>query len=227
MFLVAGLLMLIACKSDKVNIKGTFENCSAKYVLLKEVLPQEIVLLDTIAIFNGYFSYDIDNENITIYKLELNDTDFFSFIAQKGDKIELSADLHSFDKTYAIKGNLETQLLDDSRRQLDKFDKKVKKLSAIFIQNENTEHSDSVAIRIDKAYQMYFDEHQQYLKKIIETHPDKLASLLAFYQRLGRRALFDAQKDRYLLELLAKNLSKNYPQSEYVIDLNNRLKYDN
>ena len=57
----------------------------------------------------------------------------------------------------------------------------------------------------------------------IEKNPDKLASLLAFYQTLGRNSFFSPSEDKAILQNIYQTLAQTYPNSEYILDLGEKL----
>ena len=77
---------------------------------------------------------------------------------------------------------------------------------------------------IDSTYDQVVEEHKQFSIELIQENPGSLAGLMALYQQLGKNApVFDYKKDFGYYEMVDSGLSKLYPNSEAVIDLNRKV----
>jgi hypothetical protein len=171
----------------------------------------------------GKFSYRIKSNQAGIYLLQFNDTLFVSFIGNPNDKLVFYADVNNLRQTCNIKGNEETKLLIENQRKLEQLYQKTKVLSNLFIQSVYQDNSDSLIRLVDSLYTVNFNSHKKYLTDFMLAHPDKLASLMAFYQVLGNKAFFSIEEDRKLLDTIYPILSNTYPNSIYVNDLKEKL----
>ena len=59
-------------------------------------------------------------------------------------------------------------------------------------------------------------QHRDFLEKFIAGHPNNMASYIAFFQSYNRRNFFDVYQDLDVLKKINANMSKIYPESEYV-----------
>ena len=216
-------LLFSACKTNKIQLAGKFENCDKHYMLLNKIEPDEVVFLDTVLLHDGTFHHSIKTEEIGIYLLKYNDSTLLSFIAQHGDKLVFSGDASDLNRTYNIQGNEETQLLLETRRKLDSFYDKTKSWTATFLQHKYKDDFMQTNAYLDSLYYQEFDAHKEYLTQFIYKNRGKLAALLAFYQKIGVNAFFDEQKDRALLQEIYNGLVLTYPNSIYVADLKEKL----
>ncbi len=225
--IIAMLCCLCAC-SKKAAIKGEITGMETKYAVLYKVLPQEKVIEDTVLFVKGKCSFTIPQESIGVYILQFEDTSFVSFIIQKGDRVTFSANKCNINRTLQMEGNEETMLHWQCRKELFVFEDKVKNLSRQFITRHQYADADVYDLNqvMLQKYDSLYETHRSYLEHFIRNNPDKLAALLAFYQGLGRRKFFNSQTDRDLLELIYQHLQPVYPQSEYILDLKERLGYD-
>jgi RecG-like helicase len=204
-------------------ISGVIENYDKSYFVLQQILPDEVVPVDTILVLNGKFSHRLKSNQAGVYLLQFNDTLFISFIANPGDKLVFYADANNLRQTYDIQGNEETRLLIENQRKLDQLYQKTKVLSDRFIQSVYEDNFDSLTRELDSIYAINFDNHKKYLTDFILSHPDKLASLMAFYQLLGNNAFFSMEEDHKLLDTIYPILSKTYPKSIYIDDLKEKI----
>jgi len=222
-FLVVLLFASVSCKRDQIRLSGTFENCDRRYLLLHRIEPNDVVFLDTIWLFNKHFSHTLNDEEIGIYLLKYNDSTLLSFIAQNGDRLLFSGDAQDLNKTYDVQGNEETQLLLETRRKLNQFYDKTKEWTALFLQHTYTDNYEKTSTYLDSLFSQEFDTHKEYLTQLIRQNKGKLATLLAFYQKIGNNAFFDEQKDHALLQEIYEGLASTYPNSMYVEDLKEKL----
>jgi len=219
------IVLLCGCKQNKTVISGAIEHSNSSYLLLMQIFPDEVVTVDTVLLLNGNFSHRIKSEQVGVYLLRFSDDVFLSFIANKGDKLVFSGDADNLLESYNIQGNEETKLLIENNRKLDQVYKETETLSKEFIKHTNNGNLDSIRI-IDSLYAVLFEQHRVYLTNFIRSNPDKLASLMAFYQTLGRNAFFSIKEDRNLLEEIYPALVKKYPNSVYANDLKEKLEIE-
>ena len=188
-----------------------------------QILPDEVVDVDTVLLLNEKFSHHIKSQQVGVYLLKISDDVFLSFIANSGDKLVFWGDAEdNLLQNYDVQGNEETKLVIESRRKLDEVYQQTKQLSDEFVRHTYNENFDSLKV-IDSVYIAIFDAHKNYLTHFIRSNPDKLASLMAFYQTLGQNAFFSVENDRELLEMMYLSLSKTYPNSVYVNHLKEKL----
>ena len=216
------LVFLWSCNGDKIVISGEIVHCNSSYLPLMQILPDEIVVIDTVLLLNGKFSHRIKSKEVGVYLLQVEDNVFLSFIADLGDKLIFSGDAANLQNTYDIQGNEETKLLVDTRRKLEQVYQQTKPLSNDFVRYTENSQLDSIQ-KIDSLYNVLFETHKTYLTNIIRSNPDKLASLMAFYQKLGVNAFFSIEQDKELLKIMYPALSKKYPNSIYIKDLQEKL----
>ena len=228
-YLVLFVLFLIcsACKQNQVKLSGRFENAERRFLLLSKITESnEIAFLDTVLLLNGSFSHTVTEDEIGIYLLEYDHSTILTFIAQSGDRMVFTGDARDLDKTYDVQGNQETQLFLETRRRLNLFYDKTKEWAAIFERHKYADNSDAVTDYLDSLYNQEFETHKEYLTHFIRENKGKLATLPAFYQKIGKIAFFDRQKDRALLQEIYDGLSQTYPNSIYVKDLQEKLEED-
>ncbi|MDR0367604.1 MAG: DUF4369 domain-containing protein [Bacteroidales bacterium] len=220
------LFVLAGCNKSKVRISGQFDNCRNDYFVLYQIFPGDLdglEQIDTVALLNGHFLYSIKTGQIGVYLMKFSDTVLLPFIADKGEKLVFSGDARHLPSHCEVQGSEETALLWQNNRKLDTLYLKIKKLSNEFIKYAGEHYSDSVIAVLDSMYYAYFNAHKEYLTHFILSNPDRLAALLAFYQTLGNNPLFTLKEDGELLRKIYPFLSKRYPNSIYVEDIQDKL----
>ncbi len=216
-------VLLLSCKQNKIIISGVIENCNSPYVVLMQVFPDEAVVIDTVLLIKGKFSHRIESDQVGVYLLKLSDDSFMSFIANPEDKLVFSGDATDLTQTYTIQGNEETKLLIESRRKLDHLYQQTELLSKEFVRYTYSDNFDSIKTVLDSSYNILFNDYKNYLTHFILSNPNRLASLMAFYQTLGNNSFFSIKEDRELLDTMYPALLKEYPNSIYVNDLKEKL----
>ncbi len=217
------LLLAFAGCQQKTSISGQFDNCQQDYFVLYQLSPDELLPMDTVLLIKGYFSHSIQNDQIGAYLMQFSDTAFIPFIADAGEKLTFSGDINNLQGGYDIQGSEETDLLLTNNRKLDTLYMETRKLSNEFVKYASGDYSDSAIAALDSMYYVYFNAHKEYLTGFIRSHPDKLASLFAFYQTLGNNAFFSMKEDSHLLREIVPSLSARYPDNVYVNDIKIKL----
>lgn len=216
------LILSFSCK-QRTKISGHIANYNKQYAVLYKLTPSSIEAEDTVLLTNGHFVHYPKVENISVYLLRFNDTCFASFILQALDTLYIKATAPNINRSMEIKGNIETELLQQTRQQLFLLEDSVKKLSDYFIAHQYDTQLDSLHRILEHQFNIYYDNHRAYLQNFIEKNPNKLASLLAFYQTLGRNSFFSPSEDKAILQNIYQTLSQTYPNSEYILDLGEKL----
>ena len=83
------------------------------------------------------------------------------------------------------------------------------------VYQENLEN-DSARGEVETLYMNLLFSHREFLEKFIADHPNNMATYIAFFQSYNRRNFFDVYQDLDVLKQINANMSKVYPESEYV-----------
>ena len=134
-------------------------------------------------------------------------------MAKKGEKLTITADAQDLTKTYQISGGEEAVLMHQLDSALTAFVVPTEKLYETY---QKTLENDSARAEIEAKYVVMLQNHRQYLEDFIDSHPNNMASYIAFFQSYNRRNFFDIYKDLDILKKINANMSKVYPGSEYV-----------
>lgn len=215
---------LAACsdRNTSVTIEGDLTNAGNQMIRLALITADGMDILDSVNMRNGHFSFKISSEDERIkerenapmmFQLFLSNENGLATMAKKGDRLKITADAQDLTRTYHISGGEEAVLMYQLDSALASFVVPSEKLFEFYQQNiEN----DSVRADIEAQYVKMLNNHRDYLLDFIDKHPNNMASYIAFYQSYNRRNFFDVYRDLDILKKINTNLSKVYPESEYV-----------
>lgn len=213
---------MVACERQSFTVSGHLDDCSSNFLIIDEIQPDGITVLDTILLIDGDFRYPIKNREESIYRLRLNDTTFISFMGKKGDKLQISGNAKDLLHTYQICGNKASKILWEVNQRVDAMYRLTDSLSQLFKTAQIEGKTDSIIPLLDSCYYTHFQSCKSYLQNIIENNPDQLVVLPVFYQKVGVRSFFSETNDRALWEEMLTHLQKHYPDNAHVKALQER-----
>lgn len=223
-FLLFALLLLAACSDRKTSmtIEGDLTHAGNQMIRLALITADGMDILDSVNMRNGHFLFKISSEDERIkerenapmmFQLFLSDENALATMAKKGEHLKITADAQDLTRTYHISGGEEAILMYQLDSALAAFVMPSEKLYETYQQNVD---NDSIRADIEAQYVEMLHNHRDYLEKFIRQHPNNMASYIAFYQSYNRRNFFDLYQDLDILKQINANMSKVYPESEYV-----------
>ena len=229
--LLAFCLLLSACQQRGTNIviEGDFTHGGNALVRLSLVGPDETVVLDSMKMKDGHFSFTLkanDDESRAraatpmLYRLDLGHNNAITTIAQGGQHLRFTADAANLVRTYRVSGGEEALLCCQLDSALSVLAQQAEEWYPLYQKNiEN----DSIRAGIEASYMELVNAHTSYLLDFIQHHPQNLASFMAYYQSYNRRIFIDSEKHEELLRTLIRNLQQKYPDNPYVLLMQQRL----
>jgi len=223
------LLLFLGCSfsTQEISFKGELTHCSQQKIALYQLFPDYENKIMEAEIKNGNFT--LKHQGITeeqleqfpsFYKIALSETNYIVTLASPGDKIVIQGDASDLVKTYQVSGPKDPLLMWQLDRQLKLFIDSVEALQAIYKEHL---YNDSIKIEIEKLYNQYILNHQNFLFHTIRNNSASLATLTAFYQRFNRRIFIEEKEHLHLLQSMYETLNKNYPNNPNLIYLKERL----
>ncbi len=217
------ILLYSSCQKNGFTVKGDFTHNKYNFCVLDEILPTEIIPTDTILLLNNSFSHTINRTEKGFYRIRFEDTVYITFIAGEKDNISIKGNLDNIKNTQEITGNEESKLFLEVNKKIHEMYLITDSLSKIFLDQKDHEDFARISEELNASYFYYFNLYKEYLHDFIIQHPNKLASISAFYQKIGHRSFFSSEEDRELLEKMIKELSISYPNNQHVIALKEKL----
>ena len=229
--LIAGMLLLLltACNNRNVavTISGNLSNADNQMIRLALITADGMEFIDSTNLRNGQFEFKISSDNELIkerenapmmFQLFLTEDNCLATMAKKGEHLKITADAKDMVRTYNISGGEEAVLIHQLDSSLTAF---VIPSEKLYEEYQKTMEDDSARAEIEAQYVVMLQNHRQYLENFIETHPNNMASYIAFYQSYNRRNFFDIYRDLDVLKKINANMEKVYPESEYVKSMKN------
>lgn len=217
-------VVLAACGNRHVSVKisGDIKDGENRMVHLALITADGMEMIDSVNLKDGHFEFKVSSDNELIkerenapmmFQLFLSDNNSLATMAKKGEKLTITADAKDLTQTYRISGGEEAVLMQQLDSALTVFVTEANKLYKVYQKNlEN----DSARGEVETKYMNLLFQHRDFLEKFIANHPDNMASYIAFFQSYNRRNFFDVYQDLDLLKKINANMSKIYPESEYV-----------
>ena len=224
---MAVILASCADRNVSVKIEGDIQNGGNQMIRLALITAEGMDMIDSANLHDGHFLFKISSENERIkerekypmmFQLFLSEDNSLATMAKKGDRLKLTADAQDLTRTYKITGGEEAVLMYQLDSSLTAFVIPTEKLYETYQKNSE---NDSIRAEIEAQYVNMLQNHQKYLQDFIKSHPNNMASYIAFFQSYNRRNFFDIYQDLDILKQINNNLSKVYPESEYVKAMKN------
>ena len=217
-------VVLAACGNRHVSVKisGDIKDGENRMVHLALITADGMEMIDSVNLKDGHFEFKVSSDNELIkerenapmmFQLFLSDNNSLATMAKKGEKLTITADAKDLTQTYRISGGEEAVLMHQLDSALTVFITEANKLYEVYQKNVG---NDSIRADIEVHYMKLVTGHRKYLEDFIAAHPDNMACYIAFYQSYNRRNFFDLNNDLDVLKQINANMSKAYPESEYV-----------
>lgn len=218
-------LLLTAChqRGNEIVLEGDFQGGGSQMVRLALVGTDETVMLDSVRMKNGHFSFalkahsDQEKECMAtpmLYQIKLSENNALTTIAKGGEHLHFTADAADIVSTYRVSGSEEAFLVCQLDSALASFAQRAVQWYAVYEQNiEN----DSVRADVEAHYVQAVEAHTDFLRDFIQKHPHNMASFMAFFQSYNRRIFLNNDENAGLLKEIIRNVQQQYPDNPYIL----------
>lgn len=173
---IIAALLFAGCSSDNVesdsggNISGVVTKATVKQIYFEELLPSEIKPLDTAAIAeDGSFTFpNASIDHIGYYRIKINNQNYCSLVGQPGEKIHITGQAGSLNKTYRVEGS---PLSSKFREVLTDYELLYMKRDSIQRSYQPTMDSLQV-MELSKNFEAAAEEMYAYVRKVIDDGND-------------------------------------------------------
>ena len=219
--------LVFSCSRDKSNFTVEVQvdgNHGEMLYLAQRTLTGTPVLDSTLPEKSGKYllkGYTSQPDFFVLYNQPRN---YINLIIHPGDEFRVLTKAIEFDANYLIEGSKDSRLIQKLVTMQNRTLEKITEISEVYENSKGRPDFERIRSEIDSAYQKVVDEHKQFSIDLIRNNPESLATLMTLYQQLGRNEpVFDYKRDLTYYEMVDSNLSRLYPNSEAVIDLNRKV----
>lgn len=220
------LSFLISCNNTAKNeflINGELSGNAAKKVYLYEILPDEIIVIDSASIINGKFKFKVQQSQTSFYKISFNQEVKIDFMAKASDMLSVSGDFTKGIESFVIAGSEENKVFQEMNKRLRECYKITDSLSKILTNSVYEPDYEMIKNNIDTAYYHMFNNHKEWLRKTIIANKNSLLSIKAFYETLGNKRFFDNHQDFDLMTIIYTELNASCKENVHVIQFNSKF----
>lgn len=221
------LVMLMAgCGRNTVRISGKIDNpVKDEYLYLAELKANRLETADSVKLDeSGDYSFEREINAPVFYLLKFTNDNFFTFLAEPGDKIEINARYATLGEPTSITGSKSTEKLIEYNKAFKRTIAKLRGLYDIYSQNADSPDLDKVMQIIDSTAQNYISEINAYTKEFIDNNMGSLVTLITLYQQVAPNVyVLDPVKDIKYFMKVDSALTKRYPSSEPVQALHEQV----
>lgn len=227
-FILATIAIFLAfgCSNDnKVIINGHFFGEAGKKVSLERLSLKEGTLrIDTTTTNEkGQFSFDITPNDTTpiFYNVVMNNS-YVPILAKPGETLEISA-VGNIYYNYTVEGSEGSNLVKEFNNLVRNTSLKLDSIIKIYDVTNNERRQQQLGVE----YQKEFNNLKRSAIEFIVVNNSSLASLMPLYQPYDRNReqyLFSEAEDFFYFKMIRDSLQQHYPNSPYIISLNNDVK---
>lgn len=223
------LAFTLACTSqsvsnDKTILKGKFKNASSDTLYLSVLHYDKISETDTIILdAQGNFEQELNALNINFYVLVHKGVNFVRLLIDKGEIVEMEADIRNLPATYSIKGSKGSQLIQLIDFKTVSATSVVDSLTNIVNQKNGTPEFNTIFPKLDSVYKKTFNTLKEDLKAIVNENMSSLAAIVAMNQSLAGQSVFNRKDDLGLFIAVNDSVYKKYPENSFAVSFYNMV----
>ena len=203
-------VVMLSCansaKKQNAQISGLVKDGGGTVLYLEKLTQNQAVPVDTTEVMeDGTFAFDHIVNNITFYRIKMNDQNFITLIVGPKDKVEIEGTAADFGKKYEVKGSEESLVLKKFNDGLLKNFSKRDSLNQVFQANP----TDQQLVQLLRSeFAVLEEELKDFVRRSIDENPGSLASLAIIEQ-------LNPDEDIESFQKLDKGLQANYGNTMY------------
>jgi thiol-disulfide isomerase/thioredoxin len=204
-------------KEGNTKVSGTILEADGSKLNLDELKSIKSIAVDSVILTaEGNFSFNVQVEQQSFYRLRLSENKFIVLILSPNENVEVSSNASTLEYSYKVQGSVESERLQKLNKKEYGFYVTNDSLKRELTKHQQTrnvnEYINAMNVQAGLA-----EKRTNYIKSFIDENPASLTSLAAV-ERLDRENDFD-----YFLKV-AEALKKSNSDSEYYINFNQRIK---
>lgn len=215
--------LIWSCSSEQSSssnantfVSGTITNAGNKVYYLEELNTSAVKKLDSIKLeTTGEFNFGVDVNEQGFYRLRSANDNFIVLILDKGEQVKINADGGNLEGSYTVEGSPNSESLKSLNKVEYGFYLKMDSLKREIMKHQQTRNVNEYvnAMNVQKKI---LDSRSAYIREFINKNPGSLAALAAV-ERL------DKDQDLNYYQMVADELKKSIPNSQYYKGLKTRL----
>ncbi len=192
--------------TQNAQISGLVKNGGGSKLYLEKLTQNKAVAVDTAEIADdGTFAFDHVVEDITFYRVKMNEQSFITLIVGPKEKVEIELTAENFGKSYEVKGSEESMVLKKFNDGLIVNFGKRDSLNQVFQANPSDQQLVQV---LRNEFAILEVELKDFVRKSVDENPGSLATLAIIEQ-------LDIDEDFASFEKVDKGLQANYGNTMY------------
>jgi thiol-disulfide isomerase/thioredoxin len=218
--------MIIGCRDNSTRIYGNLTKpYKGEYLYLLELQANELKTIDSLKLTDdGKFDFKKKISLPTFFLLRLSNNNFFTMLAEPGEKIRIEANHDSLNYPSAVEGSKGTSKMVEYNKALRGTIQKLRGLNEIYSNNLNSPELPKVIQSLDSMAQDYLKEINLYTKKFIDQNLTSMVSLVALYQQVAPQVyVLDQKKDLRYFVKVDSSLNSLFPESSAVRTLHEEV----
>ncbi len=220
------LISTIGCNNNnKVSIDGTIPDAEGEYLILKNIVINTPLILDSVKIKkSGKFNFKIEVKEAGFYQLGFSDHNFASLLLEPGENTNIQFSSSDLAEYYDITGSEGSLLIQELDFHLGITVTKMDSITRIYKENMDNPDFDSLSVELNQSYEQLIKDQRSYTIGFVLEHLTSLASIKALYQKYDPSTyVLNNMKDLQYMKLVADSLAVYYPDSKDAMALKSDL----
>jgi len=196
--------------ADNVFINGQLENGEGKTIYLEYFIDGKPVKIDSCLINKkGRFEVSAENKEPDFYRIGFARNNFILLVLSENEKIELTGDANSLNKSYTVKGSPASEQIKDFVSAYNEFNDTI-----LAIRNKQNDPTISMEEKMELAKQ-----ETEVKKEFVVSRDQFIHKNYTSLSVLATLSQLDDNKDFELIKKITNGIGQNYPTSKYYSEL--------
>jgi len=220
-------ILFSSCKKNPnaFTISGNIEGAAGKKIVLKRIMPKKQLRKDSVIIDNEMnFNFEGDVNYPSFYLLSINNEQHIYLLIKPGETVSVSGKYDNLTDQYTIVGSEDSEMIKEVNARYNNTLLQIDSLARVFRANNNNPRLDTVKEKLDIAYEQITGDYKYFVTEYIEENPQSLVCLLIMAQSYdAKNYVLNTHEDFELFKLVDSTLYSNYPESEFVLSLHQKV----
>ena len=215
---------LFACEKpiNGTKIKGTIVGATEVY--LAQITPSELIYVDTLKTEDGSFEFLWEGDSPEFLMVEANQGALrLSLFVEKGESIELNADLNSEVRAYEASGSLGSERLVEIQKPITSLMKTLDSLNEVNSSILDSANYEEIRVKLDDRFTAAQTHARDKLLAMLREDPGHLTNLFIFPQGVGNAQLIPIEEFTSDYEASLEAMMERYPGNQHVGEFGKRM----